>query len=135
MNDTPQQLTVVLIPNPGSRVLTVVCPQVPGAISQGETEQEVLANIREALASVIKARLEDGEPAFEPDESLIQRAEDQGYETIREIIADELMETLALDEETANQMYPMLLDFVRTYKNLNLDHLLQVQRRHVEVSF
>ena len=36
------------------------CPSLPGCISQGETREEAIANIKEAIAGYIAALREDG---------------------------------------------------------------------------
>ena len=36
------------------------CPSLPGCISQGETREEAVANIKEAIAGYIAALEEDG---------------------------------------------------------------------------
>lgn len=46
----------------------VSCPSLPGCHSQGETIDEALANIREAIELYIEVLLEDGLPV--PDDSL-----------------------------------------------------------------
>ena len=38
------------------------CPDVPGCVSQGETEDEAVENIKEALAGCLEARRENGLP-------------------------------------------------------------------------
>ena len=38
------------------------CPSLPGAISQGETREEAIANIREAIALVEDVMREHGDP-------------------------------------------------------------------------
>jgi predicted RNase H-like HicB family nuclease len=38
------------------------CPSLPGCISQGQTKEEAVANIREAIQEYIAALLEDGLP-------------------------------------------------------------------------
>jgi len=38
------------------------CPSLPGCISQGKTEEEALANIREAIELWIEDAQEHGEP-------------------------------------------------------------------------
>ena len=38
------------------------CPAIPGCVSQGQTESEALANIREAIAGCLEARQANGMP-------------------------------------------------------------------------
>jgi predicted RNase H-like HicB family nuclease len=38
------------------------CPSLPGCISQGQTREEALTNIREAIAGYVAALEEDGLP-------------------------------------------------------------------------
>ncbi len=40
----------------------VDCPAIPGCVSQGETEDEALANIEEAIAGCLAVRKELGLP-------------------------------------------------------------------------
>lgn len=47
----------------------VSCPSLPGCISQGETREEALANIREAIDLYIEVLKEDGDPI--PDDPQI----------------------------------------------------------------
>ena len=42
------------------------CPSLPGCISQGQTKEETIANIREAITEYITALEEDGLPV--PDD-------------------------------------------------------------------
>jgi predicted RNase H-like HicB family nuclease len=42
------------------------CPSLPGCISQGESREQVVANIKEAIQGYVKALEEDGLPV--PDE-------------------------------------------------------------------
>jgi predicted RNase H-like HicB family nuclease len=42
------------------------CPSLPGCISQGETREQAVANIKEAIQGYIKSLEEDGLPV--PDE-------------------------------------------------------------------
>ena len=41
------------------------CPSLPGCISQGQTKEEAVANIREAIQAYIASLLEDGLPVPE----------------------------------------------------------------------
>lgn len=43
----------------------VECPSLPGCVSQGETKEEALANIKEAIQGYIAALEEDGLPVPE----------------------------------------------------------------------
>lgn len=43
-------------------MIVVECPAIPGCVSQGKTEDEAMANIREAIAACIEARLANGMP-------------------------------------------------------------------------
>ena len=38
------------------------CPSIPGCVSQGDTKDEALANIREAIELCIEVRAEKGMP-------------------------------------------------------------------------
>ena len=38
------------------------CPAVPGCVSQGDTQEEALANIQEAIALCLEVRAERGLP-------------------------------------------------------------------------
>lgn len=43
-------------------VWIVECPAVPGCVSQGDTQEEALANIQEAIALCLEVRAERGLP-------------------------------------------------------------------------
>lgn len=43
-------------------VWVVECPSIPGCVSQGDTRDEALANIREAIAACLEVRAERGLP-------------------------------------------------------------------------
>ncbi len=43
-------------------VWVVECPSIPGCVSQGDTKEEALANIREAIVLCIEVRAEQGMP-------------------------------------------------------------------------
>ena len=49
--------------HPGEDGLWVVeCPSLPGCISQGETKEQALANIQEAIRGYVRALEDDGLP-------------------------------------------------------------------------
>jgi predicted RNase H-like HicB family nuclease len=43
-------------------MIVAECPAIPGCVSQGESEDEAIANIREAIAACLEARSEAGMP-------------------------------------------------------------------------
>ncbi len=45
-----------------SGMIVAECPAIPGCVSQGETEDEALANIREAILACLEVRAEQGLP-------------------------------------------------------------------------
>jgi len=51
---------------------TVTAPLLPGCVSEGDTRQEALANIKEAIGLYLESLLEDGEPL--PSEEAIEEA-------------------------------------------------------------
>ena len=53
---------VVTIERDETGMLVVECPSTPGCISQGRTEDEAMANIREAIAACVEARAASGMP-------------------------------------------------------------------------
>lgn len=55
---------VILRPGEDSRWI-VECPSLPGCITQGQTKEEALANIREAIRGYIAALEEDALPVPE----------------------------------------------------------------------
>lgn len=40
----------------------VECPSIPGCVSQGQTKEEALENIKDAIAACIQVRAERGMP-------------------------------------------------------------------------
>ncbi|MCX5674573.1 MAG: type II toxin-antitoxin system HicB family antitoxin [Planctomycetota bacterium] len=53
---------VVTLERDETGVIVAECPAIPGCISQGRTEEEALANIREAIQGCIQARAANGMP-------------------------------------------------------------------------
>src|SRR5262245_31348675 len=43
-------------------MIVAECPAIPGCVSQGKTEEEALANIREAIVECLEVRAEQGLP-------------------------------------------------------------------------
>ena len=53
---------IVTLERDESGMIVVQCPAIPGCVSQGPTEEEALANIREAIAACFEARAANGMP-------------------------------------------------------------------------
>ncbi len=51
---------------------TVHVPLLPGCISEGDTREEALSNIKEAIEGYIESLIDDGEPV--PDEGSVEEA-------------------------------------------------------------
>ena len=47
-------------------MLVAECPAIPGCVSQGVTEEEAIANIREAIQVCVQARAASGIPVTIP---------------------------------------------------------------------
>ena len=52
---------VILIPDTQVGGFTVTVASLPGCISEGDTEEEAIANIKEAIELYIESLIEDGE--------------------------------------------------------------------------
>ena len=53
---------IVTLERDETGMIVVECPSIPGCISQGATEEEALANIREAIEVCLEARAANGMP-------------------------------------------------------------------------
>lgn len=78
------KFTVILEPEADGGY-SVICPAIPGCVSQGDSLDETLANIREAIVLCLEVRAEDSLPlpvetpeiiAKEVEECLEDRAEE-----------------------------------------------------------
>jgi predicted RNase H-like HicB family nuclease len=54
---------------------SVICPALPGCHSQGDTLEEALANLKEAIELYLEVLEEDGLPIPEPVEPLLTSVE------------------------------------------------------------
>jgi predicted RNase H-like HicB family nuclease len=52
----------VILERDESGMIVAECPAIPGCVSQGSTEEEALANIREAIIGCLEVRAEEGLP-------------------------------------------------------------------------
>jgi len=53
---------IVTLERDETGMIVAECPSIPGCISQGKTEAEAMANIREAIEVCIEARAASGMP-------------------------------------------------------------------------
>ena len=53
----------------------VTCPAVPGTVSQGETYEEALANIKEAIELALECYRDDGLPLPQDVEVIVEEVE------------------------------------------------------------
>jgi predicted RNase H-like HicB family nuclease len=53
---------VVTLTRDETGMIVVECPAIPGCVSQGRTEAEAIANIREAIEGCLEARAAAGMP-------------------------------------------------------------------------
>lgn len=91
-NAKPIKYTVILEPA-GEGGYVVSCPALPGCISQGETLEGTLENIKEAILLVIEVLQEDGEQIPNETPEIVT-------EEIREILKAKAEEGLPLIIET-----------------------------------
>jgi predicted RNase H-like HicB family nuclease len=86
------KFTVILAPEPDGGY-SVVCPAVPGCVSQGHDLAAALSNIREAILLCLEVLRADGlSPTVETPELIAQE--------IRECLEDRATEGLPLTIET-----------------------------------
>ena len=53
---------IVTLQRDETGMIVAECPAIPGCVSQGRTEEEALANVREAIAACLEARAASGMP-------------------------------------------------------------------------
>ena len=53
---------IVTLERDETGMIVAECPAIPGCVSQGRTEEEALANIREAISACVEARAANGMP-------------------------------------------------------------------------
>lgn len=66
-----RRYTVVLAPDPDTGWFYVSVPAMPGAVSQGESREKALANIRESMEGWLTVALEQGFDALEETPELV----------------------------------------------------------------
>ena len=53
---------IVTLERDETGMVVAECPSIPGCVSQGKTEEDALANIREAIGACLETRAEAGMP-------------------------------------------------------------------------
>ena len=53
---------IVTLERDETGMVVAECPSIPGCVSQGQTEEEALTNIREAISACLETRAEAGMP-------------------------------------------------------------------------
>ena len=86
------KFTIILEPEEDGGY-SVICPAVPGCASQGDSLEEALANIREAISLCLEVRGEENLPAPEETPEIIAGE-------IEECLKDRAEEGLPLTIET-----------------------------------
>ena len=85
-------LTVILEPEENDGY-SIHCPALPGCSTQGDTREDALTNIREAISGVLKVRQQMGMPPPKETPEIVT-------EEIRQILADRAEDGLPLTIET-----------------------------------
>jgi len=70
-----RQFTVVLIPDADESGYTVTVPALPGLIAQGETREEALEMVCEAIAFHIECLTDEGEVVPTEGEIVVEHVE------------------------------------------------------------
>ena len=94
------RFTVVLSPDPNAGGYSISCPAMPGAISEGDTRDEALANIAEAMSGWLEVAIERGFGPLEETPELIAAK-------VAVILGHRLEEGWPLDVETVQVDLPV----------------------------
>lgn len=92
------KFTVILEPEEDGGY-SVHCPALPGCSSQGDTLEEALSNIKEAILGVLEVRREERMPIPRETPEMVT-------EEIRQILADRAEDGLPLTIETREVELP-----------------------------
>ncbi|GAF93232.1 unnamed protein product [marine sediment metagenome] len=58
----PIMRLIITLERDETGMIVAECPAIPGCVSQGKTEDEAIANIREGIAACVEARAANGMP-------------------------------------------------------------------------
>jgi predicted RNase H-like HicB family nuclease len=62
---------IVITPDEEDGGFVAECPAIPGCVSEGETIEEAMANIRDAIEGCIAVLAEKGDPVPTPTDALL----------------------------------------------------------------
>jgi len=66
---------VILTPDLEDGGFVAECPAIPGCISEGDTVEQAIANIRDAIEGCLAVLREQGQPIPPPTDSLLASVE------------------------------------------------------------
>ncbi|HUT75516.1 MAG TPA: type II toxin-antitoxin system HicB family antitoxin [Armatimonadota bacterium] len=72
------QYPVVVKPDIEDGGFVVECPAIPGCVSEGETVEEAMANIRDAIAGCLAVLRDKGQPLPPPADAILATVEVAG---------------------------------------------------------
>jgi len=72
---TPMRYPVIVTPDPEDGGFVAECPAIPGCVSEGDTVEQAMANIRDAIEGCIAVLREKGQPIPPPADSLLATVE------------------------------------------------------------
>lgn len=72
------QYPIVVKPDTEDGGFVVECPAIPGCVSEGDTIEEAIANIRDAIAGCLAVLRDKGEPLPQPADAILATVEVAG---------------------------------------------------------
>ena len=72
------QYPIVVKPDTEDGGFVVECPAIPGCVSEGDTMEEAMSNIRDAIAGCLAILREKGEPLPQPADAILATVEVAG---------------------------------------------------------
>ena len=100
---------VLLVTHPEDQGYAVLCPSLPGCVSQGDTREEALEMVADAISMLLDSYAEDGvEPLFTPDAmaSTIAEYQAEGYSVETATVFPADWDAIIADCSAAIQLNP-----------------------------
>jgi len=72
------QYPIVVKPDTEDGGFVVECPAIPGCVSEGDTMEEAINNIRDAIAGCLAVLRDKGEPLPQPADAILATVEVAG---------------------------------------------------------